>query len=1109
MRASERKIYGKAIAFLLIIAVLILLVFSGCSNYENTEINLQNFSADETYFVVGTESDITFTVDVEGVVDSVNLCSDDGTLVGVMHDDGVDGDIAANDSKYTCIFTTTYKDTNPVEYYVKSGNITSDKVTIYSFEMPNNEADAEKAANAVDDVQQDLSNIENNYTDKNGYVDSDSVADVISDVKDYLEKQGTDGDILLYEADDNSIYIKFKSGITLVYEPSLEAVSANGSEVSLTFSAYQPNPDVAFDRISNLANELADEFESSATTYQGEEVTLSRIKELPSNQVVFWNGHGGYGPIVKSFICSGEYFDRSAWWSDKEYRLDCLQDRIIKRSTEKQKNLACVTSKFINYYCGDLSNDLILLASCHSGQNRKLADSFLNKGATAVLGFTDTVYTEYCCKICYYTLAYMTWVNPDTNNYYTLSEAVDKSKSEIGENDIVYAKKYPDTFTEIKSEVATPKIFGGDNAENYRLAEYVPVSASEFTVPDSKVLTIGQIDIIEPEITPEDADDYTIKWTSSDDSIVSVNPTGKEGIVTGKSKGTATITAELTSSSNVITHTTEVKVASKGRDTVLVLDVSGSMSGEPLTEMKKSALQFCNDLLYDEYNNRVAVVCFDDDLTYHEFSNDLDELENYINDISDGGATNMTAALEQAESMLDNDGIDSHIKNIVIMADGLPNRGKTSTSGSAEFVSSALSLFTSDEEFANAVVDTAEGIMKKYNMYSLGFFHSLTQSEYDNCSKLMSKLTNMTDGYHEVDKAENLQFEFGDIADDISDGSRVVINIACPVDVSVSYDGETLSSASSDLNEEASFGTLQLLGKNQDVKVLSLDSDKVYDIELSGTDKGTMDYSVNYIDENDEISDYRNFSSVPITDTTIINSSTDNSTTVNLNIDNNGDGVVDVIWGADSNGDAKIIQDNTPTEPEIIEQVTTEPMSTIADTKPVTSTNNDDNTFMIVIIVLCSVIMAGVIILIVVAVTRKNSNEYNDIPLPTEDKTSPVIPEENNESELKSDATIEILSGSMKGAKVPIMNGEMLALGKNPALCQIVFDAEYSMVSRMHCTVTFDKNLNKFFVTDNSSNGTYFESGRKLEKGKRTPITNDTILYLCDENCAIRLILNK
>lgn len=682
-----------------------------------------------------------------------------------------------------------------------------------------------------------------------------------------------------------------------------------------------------------------------------------------------------------------------------------------------------------------------------------------------------------------------------------------------------YFKAEKEGYSTIKSE--------DFKVEKYKIT-YITIPLNEavtdFTLPENLILTIGQTDLITPKVEPENADGYTIKWTSSDESVATVNPTGEKGIVASHAKGTATITAELESGGKTITKSTEVRVASKGRDTVLVLDVSGSMSGSPMNEMKKSAVKFCEDLLTDEYNNRVGVVCFDNGINTYDLTNDITGLTSYINGLSTGGSTNMEEALANAENMLDNSGNPEHIKNIVIMADGLPNRGKKSTSGSSGIQSG--SGFNTSSEYADAVVDTAQLIMQKYNMYSLGFFHSLSSSDYDNCNLLMSKLTNMPQGYHEVQKAEDLQFEFGDIATNITDGSKIVINIACPVDVAVSYGGETLSSSSESFNDETSFGTLQLLGDDKDIKVLSLDSDKQYDVNLTGTGEGTMDYSVNYVNADDEITDYRNFSSVPITKTTVINSSTENSTTVNLNIDNDGDGNVDVVWEAGSKGEGKISVDNTETTaPE-----TTEAPSTAEVTEPVKETENDDGgTMLILIISVGSLLVLGLIVLIVVLVSGKNKKKYDSAEIPIVQSERAVTEErkaedENQEKKAeKSDATIEILTGSMVGMKIPLSDGEILTLGKNPSVCQVVFTPDYTGVSRLHCTVSFsrvhkmrsfmgNKNQkfdiisNKFFVTDCSSNGTYLSSKRRLEKGKRTPVNSGEIIYLCDEKCAIRLL---
>lgn len=501
------------------------------------------------------------------------------------------------------------------------------------------------------------------------------------------------------------------------------------------------------------------------------------------------------------------------------------------------------------------------------------------------------------------------------------------------------------------------------------------IPATDFTMTDSMVITLGELGVIEPVMTPADADDFTIQWSSSDESVVTVSPTGEAGILTALSKGTATITAVMTSGGNTITRTTQVRVASKARDTVLVLDVSGSMYGEPLEEMKESASQFCRDLLTDEYNNRVGIVFYETDVTSIDLTSDLDYLLSVIDNVTDRGVTNMEGGLTRAGEMLSSSDADT-IKNIVIMADGLPNEGATSSSGSMPAVS-GVSSSGSDFAYANAVIDTAQSMFSQYNIYSLGFFHGMYGVAKDFATTLMQSLTNQSDGYHEVTEAENLQFAFGDISDTISLGSRIVINIACPVDVEVSYGDEKLCSRQSDFNDTASFGSLQLLGENQDIKVLSLDSDKVYDVQLTGTGTGVMDYSVNYYDETEKLADYRIFEAVPIEPTTVIYSSTDNSMDVSLNIDNDGDGEIDVVWTAAqmSTGVVTYGEASTTTEP----PATTVQVITTAPEEP---ENESTGTGIIAAAVVAMVLVIGIIVgVILIAANNQSIDDgKNSIP---------------------------------------------------------------------------------------------------------------------------------
>lgn len=605
--------------------------------------------------------------------------------------------------------------------------------------------------------------------------------------------------------------------------------------------------------------------------------------------------------------------------------------------------------------------------------------------------------------------------------------------------------------------------------------------ATDFTLPGEMVVTLGEINVIEPETIPTEARGFTMRWSSSDESVATVSPAGEAGIVTALAKGTATITAKLTSGKNTITRSTRVRVCSKARDTVLVLDVSGSMSGTPMREMKKSAIRFCDDLLSDEYNNRVALVFYDTETWHFDFTSNMVALSDVIDSVSDGNMTNMEGGLSSAEWLLDNYGRDGAIKNVVIMADGLPNEGATSLSGSMPDAYYDYHQYV----YASAVIDTAQSIMSKYNLYSLGFFHSLSGEGKSFGEALMQKLTNKEDGYHSVDRAEDLQFAFGDVSENINKGSKIVINIACPVDVRVTYGKETLSSMAASFSNQTSFGTLQLLGREKDIKVLSLDSDKKYKIELLGNDCGTMDFSVNYFDDDDRMFDYRSFENVPVTETTVIKSDISHTPdAVSLNVDENGDGEVDIIWGAPKKSKGKITYEKKPVK----EETTPEP--TAHEAVP---------TWGIALMILGLIIILGLLTIILVFASSQGKEYTEDDlpePPPYEPPTPPVKPGE---------AGIRIISGTMQNTFVPIEDGETLYLGRNPKYANIVFTEDYRNVSGIHCAVTYKAKSQNYYVTDSSANGTFFANKQQLVKGKRTAVEAGATLILANEDCMIVL----
>ncbi|MCM1100313.1 MAG: alpha/beta fold hydrolase [Clostridium sp.] len=127
-----------------------------------------------------------------------------------------------------------------------------------------------------------------------------------------------------------------------------------------------------------------------------------------------------------------------------------------------------------------------------------------------------------------------------------------------------------------------------------------------------------------------------------------------------------------------------------------------------------------------------------------------------------------------------------------------------------------------------------------------------------------------------------------------------VIRVACPVDVTVSDGAEALCSAAENLNIASSFGRLDILGAEDEIKMLCLDPEDM-DVLLQGTGTGVMDYTIRFFDEEDNLTDERTFEGVPVTADTVMHTRTGRGETTVLEIDEDGDGIINLTWEAAAN----------------------------------------------------------------------------------------------------------------------------------------------------------------------------------------------------------------
>lgn len=420
---------------------------------------LVDFAADKSYFYENEAESVCFTVSVAGEQpEYVELCLQ-GKEAARMHDDGQDGDVLAGDGVYTAVLSVQHS-FGVYDYYARCEGAASEPASLYFFQVPTQES-----IQQIEQYEEHIQQLEDSLSDASGFVAEENCDEALQQVADYAQMLYEKDEVFFYEASEDSVLIKFKNGLTYVYVPECEGMDAGGEEAVLSVYTFQPCqssfpasiqeelrlPDEAAETLNGLSGCAF----AAENNLDEQQVTLERVRNLGSNQVIIWQGHGGYSSSLHAFVVTGEAFDMEKWRTDEGYRRDNMNERIVNCSSG---NVA-FTAGYIEKYCGDLSGTILYLGTCHSGHDDTLANAFLQKGAVAVVGNTDTVYTVYDLYMSHETFINMASNNDQTGALYTLGEALAMAKTIYGENDSAYGSK---------KNVATPVIFGGQGAENFR-----------------------------------------------------------------------------------------------------------------------------------------------------------------------------------------------------------------------------------------------------------------------------------------------------------------------------------------------------------------------------------------------------------------------------------------------------------------------------------------------------------------------------------------------------------------------------------------------------------------------------------------------------------------
>lgn len=107
-----------------------------------------------------------------------------------------------------------------------------------------------------------------------------------------------------------------------------------------------------------------------------------------------------------------------------------------------------------------------------------------------------------------------------------------------------------------------------------------------------------------------------------------------------------------------------------------------------------------------------------------------------------------------------------------------------------------------------------------------------------------------------------------------------------------------------------------------------------------------------------------------------------------------------------------------------------------------------------------------------------------------------VVTPNDGPKALSADGVVVGVAGKYLNASFEMKDGTELIFGRDPKEANIVFDATAADVSRKHCSIRFDGKAQQYVVTDYSSNGTFLESGMRLEKFQPKTIAKGTVVYL-------------
>ncbi len=277
------------------------------------------------------------------------------------------------------------------------------------------------------------------YLDDTNYFPMENKEVVLSEVMQIAENKFNQGTVTYYEKGLDCVYMEFSTGMGYVYLPKIADVDSSGDNLEIAtiqpfytnyidergsqYVKYMSVVDDAAREVEGFISEYSfDDNGGNDDNYDDEEVDIDMLKDFPQYSIIIWHGHGGYTEKVGSFLVTSVL-------STIEVEYENWDDFETKRLILSGGGRAFVTKDFFDYYLEDnsLEGSLVYLGTCSSGVDARLAHSFINKGAEAVVANSGVIGTKFNLAVIETVFRELCTVNND--EYTTLREAVEKAVS--------------------------------------------------------------------------------------------------------------------------------------------------------------------------------------------------------------------------------------------------------------------------------------------------------------------------------------------------------------------------------------------------------------------------------------------------------------------------------------------------------------------------------------------------------------------------------------------------------------------------------------------------------------------------------------------------------